>query len=105
MRLKFGVRLAGVKPELAIGMIIVNNQYERAGAELIVTSCNDSTHGSGSLHYAGRAFDCRTKWVMSRESVLPLHDAIRDALGEEWDVVLEDYDGDNEHIHVEWDPK
>jgi hypothetical protein len=31
--------------------------------------------------------------------------AIRDALGDDFDCLLEDHFGPNEHIHAEWDPK
>lgn len=105
MKLKTGVSLRGIKPEVVVGMLITNSQYERSGVELLLTSVNDSRHSSGSLHYAGLAFDCRTKWVMSRETIMPLVESIRSSLGDEWDVVLEDYGGDNEHIHVEYDPE
>ncbi len=105
MKLKAGVSLRNIQPEAVVGMMIVNNCYERSGSELVITSCNDSRHRSGSLHYSGRAFDCRTKWVMARESIGPLFDSIVDSLGSEFDVVLEDFEGENEHIHVEYDPR
>lgn len=105
MKLKGNVHLGGIKPETIVGMLIVQDCYERSGAELVITSCVDSRHKSGSLHYAGKAFDCRTKGVMARETVVPLSLAIREALGPEWDVILEDHDGGNEHLHLEFDPK
>lgn len=105
MKLKGGVKLTDLQPMTVCGMVVVQNQYERTGAELVITSCNDSQHSTSSRHYKGLAFDCRTKGVMAREMVQPLAISIREALGAEWDVILEDWNEDNEHIHVEYDPK
>jgi len=67
---------------------------------LWITSANDSTHMSGSLHYMNRAFDIRIiniiggfeeakKWVIRAKL----------ALGDDYDIILE-----RDHIHVEFQP-
>lgn len=111
MRLKPGVRLAQIVSQIVLGAQIVESVYQRHGYELRITSCNDGTeHKSGSLHYAGKAFDCGTK-ELDPAKIRPadLTIEIRQALGPEFDVVLENEDdrgpSGNEHIHVEWDPK
>jgi UDP-N-acetylenolpyruvoylglucosamine reductase len=65
----------------------------------VLTSANDGQHGFGSLHYAGLAVDVRTHHVTAND-IEPLADTIREALGPQFDVVLEDT-----HIHVEFQPK
>lgn len=100
--------------------MVVGSIYAAYGIEYIITSCNDSKHGDGtlqsSLHYLGRAFDVRTKNVKvyvnsvfnaqltesRKQDILKL---CQDNLGPEFDVLLESKGTENEHLHVEWDPK
>lgn len=107
MRLKVTVSLADVKPQAAIGMAIADSVFKRfLNRELRVTSANDSTHKRGSLHGAGLAFDGGTRehgMNSARKRALVIE--LKAALGPEWDVILESEDGENEHIHFEWDPK
>jgi hypothetical protein len=53
----------------------------------------------GSKHYDGKAFDFRT-WGLSSKQQQEFCDRCAEALGDEFDVVLE-----SDHLHVEWDPK
>lgn len=100
MKLKEGVRILGIRPEVALAMIIVEGVYQEHGYELVVTSGVDGTHSQGSLHYSGGAFDCRTYFVDTDKEVAEIAHKIRESLGDEFDVVVEDT-----HIHVEWQPK
>ena len=84
MRLLEGVKLVGIRPETVIGITAAKWAYEKAGAVLTVTSIVDGKHSRGSLHYVGYAFDCR----------------IRDLSPDQLDIVVED-----DHIHVEYQPK
>lgn len=64
----------------------------------VITSGIDGHHMPGSLHYVGQAFDFRTRHVPAGDqAALVAH--LKDALGEEFDVVLE-----SSHVHIEWDP-
>ena len=72
-------------------------------AECTITSANDSKHSEKSLHYNGCALDFRTKDYAGDKQAL--RDRIKAALGPDFDVVLEALGEDNEHIHVEYDPK
>ena len=99
MRLKAGVRVAGIKPELLIGLRVAESVYKGvANAELVVTSISDGTHKPGSKHYVGLAADLRTS------NVLPLVQdivfALKAQLDADFDIVLE-----SDHIHLEYDPK
>jgi hypothetical protein len=106
--LKAGVSLKDLQPQIVLAMLIVNELLVAKGIKFIITSCNDSTHMKGSLHYKGLAFDTRTHDItlLNRGGYLTsLRDEIKVVLGDEFDVILEDLQGPNEHMHVEFDPK
>jgi hypothetical protein len=107
MRLKPGVSLRGVKPETVAGMHIADGVCNDRFYELVITSVTDGKHSPNSLHYVGYAFDMRTRYAFDmRTRGLPqvlqnnLAADLREALGQEFDVVLE-----KTHIHVEFQPK
>ena len=100
MRIKPGVKIGGASPELAIGLQIMDSVHrELFGKEITVTSICDGKHSIGSLHYRGEAADLRTK-DLEPQSRSQLAQALQQALGADWDVVLE-----KDHIHVEYDPE
>lgn len=99
INLKSGVDLNGLKPEMLMGVMIVASVYEQLGYDCIPTSVNDGEHSIGSLHYVGLAADFRIRHVPESDRET-LHQVIRDALGEQFDAVLEPT-----HIHVEYQPK
>lgn len=105
MAIKSGVKLTDLCPQMALVFPIVQNVYRHhmPTYECTITSCNDSKHGEHSLHYKGRAFDFRTKDYTGDKQLL--RDEIKAALSDEFDVVLEHLGEDQEHIHVEYDPK
>jgi len=106
MRLKPGVRLTGLQPQIVLAAVVVHSIMARSGMECIITSANDSTHGANSLHSRDglcRAMDFRTKNYPFDKRALAQE--VRASLGPDFDVVLEDEGGPNEHMHVEYDPK
>ena len=72
--------------------------------DLVITSGNDGVHMRGSKHYTDEALDFRTK-NLSMIDKYRLTTTLAIRLGKGYDLVLEDKDGPNEHLHVEWDPK
>lgn len=106
MRIKHGVKLAGLVPQIVFASIVVDGIYQQAFCECVVTSGSDSKHGANTLHTRDglcRALDYRTKtYTLSK---LDLVAKVKDALGTDFDVVLENIGEDNEHLHVEYDPK
>jgi hypothetical protein len=101
---KPGVRLADLTPQAAAGLAVVAFVYQHQGAlSCVITSVNDARHSPASLHYKGRAFDVRTKDYIGDKQAL--RDKVAAALGDNFDIVLEDAGGPNEHLHVEYDPK
>lgn len=99
MKLKKGVKLNGLKSEVMIAMIVADTIYKGLGVDFVLTSVCDGIHGKGSRHYSGQAFDCRTRDFGPGGAKKALK-ALKEALGAEFDIVLE-----TNHIHVEWDPK
>lgn len=107
--LKSGVSLRNLQPQVILAMMVVRDYFTDKGIKnFTVTSCNDGTHMKGSLHYEGRAFDTRTHDISltNRTAWLEqMRNDIKNALGNEFDVILEDVGGANEHLHIEFDPK
>ena len=103
MRLKHGVSLKDLTPQMALAAIVVREVYRELDPKCscTVTSGNDSKHGANSLHGKGRALDYRTHDFGGDKQQL-LHE-LREALGPEFDVVLEGEGTPNEHIHAELD--
>lgn len=99
MKLKPGVTLRGVLPEMILGLIIVDSvMWRQFNVDPVITSITDGKHKSGSMHYLGRGADMRIWGIEDKlESVVP---ALKYALGENYDVVQE-----KDHIHLEYDPE
>lgn len=72
--------------------------------DMLVTSGNDSVHARGSKHYTDEALDFRTKHLTTNAKHAWSAELKR-RLGRDFDVILEDEGGPNEHLHVEYDSK
>ena len=79
-------------------MMITAGELLDLGETFMITSCVDGTHGHNSLHYSGLAFDLRTRDLATDPGLVVQR--LREALGAEFDVVLEPT-----HIHVEFQPE
>jgi hypothetical protein len=102
LRLKSGVRLGGVRPEVVVALVITSTIFSESGDDLVVTSLSDGVHSTRSLHYSGAAFDCRIRHVQDVEGRWEdLTRRIQVALGTDFQVILE---RKNAHIHVEYQP-
>ena len=99
MQIKPGVRLLGLQPQMTVALSVAESVYARYGAECVLTSAVDGNHSRASLHYKGYAVDLRI-WNVPQSKRPTLVNDLREALGTEYDVILE-----RDHIHVEWDPK
>lgn len=99
MKIKEGVILAGLDIRMRPVLIAAERIWQKAGHELVVTSGLEGTHSAGSLHYYGLALDFRTHYL-NAEQLPELAEKLREALGPDYDVVIE-----KTHIHVEYDPE
>lgn len=97
--IKKGVKINGVKPEMVLGIIIIQSVFDKHGKTLVITEVTGGKHGYGSLHYSGNAVDIRTRDFTLEETNIIAND-LREALRENFDVVVE-----NTHIHAEYQPK
>jgi hypothetical protein len=101
---KEGVRFRKLLGEIYSIFSILDLVFGNHGVDCVITSANDSSHSSGSLHYSDLALDLRSWVIPSSGEKHILVDEVRQALGLDYDVLLEDEDGLNEHIHLEYDP-
>lgn len=102
---KDGVRWFGMRPELALAITAAISVARNLNADLRVTSCTDGKHSNTSLHYAGAAFDCTLSKGWNGDRAKMFRDTLQHALGEEFDVILEQREsGRPSHIHVEFQP-
>lgn len=99
MKIKPGVSLLGLQPQMIIAVIAANDIWAGLDQELVITSCTDGVHRKGSLHYKGLALDLRTRDFSDADKEKAFAE-LAEALGQAYDTVLE-----STHIHVEWDPE
>ena len=99
--IKPGVDLRGLVPQMVLAYTIAYACYARIapGVDCVMTSASDGAHMLNSLHYGGKAIDLRTRTLTNTQTTQLLQ-AIQDALGSQFDVILEDT-----HLHLEWDVK
>lgn len=97
MRLAPDVRVYGLKTEILLAVMIAARLYDKKGEDFTITSVIEGKHMSGSLHYVGYAFDIRPPMM---SNPIAMQKDIRDALGDDYDVVFEET-----HIHIEFQPK
>jgi hypothetical protein len=102
--LKPGVRIRGLQPEMLLALFVAEHEYSANGRALVLTSALDGVHSAKSLHYQGLAVDIRSKTLTESDQKRRVAGAIAAALGECYEVLLEDEGGHNEHIHIELSP-
>lgn len=104
--IKDSASVRGLAPQVFHAWDVFNELYKDRGySECVLTSGTDSRHGYGSLHYVGLAIDIRSNVLKSVEEKKQILGLAQRALGSEYDVVLEDLGGRNEHYHIEYQPK
>lgn len=101
---KAGVSILGMRPELLIGLLNLQEIFNSIAAPMIVTSCTDGTHGPHSLHYQGLAADIRSQHLSSHEKELVLS-RFQFSQQSQFDFILEQPGHPNEHFHLEFDPE
>lgn len=108
LRLKPGVKLHDLSPQLCIAIVVAEGLYAQHGEDCVVTSCNDSTHRVNSLHAIGHACDLRVHNLhMLSPDLEEFALDLREALGgseSQFDVVLEGLETPSAHLHIEYQP-
>lgn len=96
MRIKFGVRVRGLKPEILLAIAVAREVWAECNETFVITSVTDGRHKEGSLHHTGEAVDLR---LPAKFDKLAMVKELRNRLTSEYDVILE-----TDHIHIEYDP-
>lgn len=99
LKLKRGVVVQGLGTETLLAAVVAQTVYAKHGKDCVITSALDGQHSETSLHYSGNALDLRTRHLDAGQAEA-ITDDLQDALGDDYDVVLE-----GNHIHVEYQPK
>jgi len=101
MELKKGVKLTGVSTELMFGILVADRIWKNHAKILVITEILPTErHRISSAHNTGRAADLRTHYFDNQEEKEEVAQELREAVGENYDVVLHPT-----HIHIEYDPK
>ena len=105
IRLKEGVRVHGIQPEIVFAIAVARDVWLRHSAdELVVTSVIDGKHARPSFHYSGSAVDFRihnVPQVYRAAAVIEL----KERLGPDYEVIHESVGEPNEHVHVHFRPR
>lgn len=108
MKIKEGVDLSALVPEMILACQIIDRIFQDSGADCWVTSGKDGDHHGRPVggdtqdpHYTGKACDFRIAHV-PQDIRLAIIDRIRLELGPEFVVLWESKGAPNEHLHVQW---
>ena len=103
--IKPGVRIHGMCPEIWAGIWIVERVVDKLfGRAIRLTAGIDGKHSNASLHNIGHAADIGAKEFKPEEKQEILNQSLL-ALGMDFDFILEAAGTDNEHFHLEFQPK
>lgn len=98
-------RVIGAQPELVLALEVARAIAESQGVtKVTVAHLTDGTHSVGSLHYVGAAADL-TISPGEDDNYETLANAVRAALGQDFDVLNESRHSSNQHCHLEHQPK
>ncbi|RJP44511.1 hypothetical protein C4587_01870 [Candidatus Parcubacteria bacterium] len=107
MKIKEGVRLAGIRPEMLLALFIWAEICREYGIEAEITGGMEGVHSPGSLHYVFLANDVSRKEPDRIGKTQEMVSKLRFNLNAstvpgkgDYDVVLE-----GTHIHIEFQPK
>ena len=94
MKIKKGVRVGGLQPEMILAIMIVEPISVSFGQDFCITSALDGKHSKTSRHPLGFAVDVRSR-DMTDDARAGL--AMQEALGDEYFVLVE-----RNHIHIQF---
>ena len=96
MKLKEGVKVSGVQPEIILALMVIQPLFDAIDVDFVITSCRDGKHSKNSKHYLGYAVDIRSREMDHLEQVA-LAQAIRKALTPEYYLLIE-----ADHFHLQF---
>jgi len=99
------VRLAGIKPEIILALMLIEPVFNKYGIDLVITAGTEQyypdgrkIHMTGSLHDTGYAVDLRSRDVPDACWTKFTSD-LKASLTSEYDLLYEE-----NHFHLEFDP-
>ena len=101
---KDNVRFKRLRPEIYNLFGGLDSVFSAMNVECVITSANDSSHSANSLHYLDAAIDLRSKHLIAGNKHLMLS-RLQALCGKDYDILLENPGLENEHFHIEFDPK
>ena len=95
-----------LEKEILFAAIDTEPMYAALGLDLVVTSGGEKYKHSAnrSGHYRGDAIDLRTKNLPKTVDKKDFTEKVKRNLGSDYVVLLENFGGPYEHIHVHWSP-
>ena len=96
---------SGVQPRLCLLLAAVANVAQELDWDVIITSAVDGCHKIRSRHYTHEAIDVRSKNFPSPQAKDDFIQAVLLRLGTGYEMFLENVGTENEHFHLEWDPR
>lgn len=102
--IKSGVKLYGIKPEMVYVNGIVQSTFNNLGYGCVATSIVGKQHKDYSLHPSGYAIDYRSKHISDPIMKQTILKELKRNLPC-CDIILEHVGEDQEHYHIEFDPK
>ena len=98
-------RLHGIAPELAFANVVLLGILLKHGAVMTIGHALDGVHARASIHYAGGAEDLSFASTLDLLVRQQIYEEWKHSIGPDFDVLFEDPDGPNEHLHCEFQPK
>ena len=98
-------RVNGLRPELWGAATIAASVWTKYNADFVIVHALDGTHMGASLHYVGAAIDGRMKNIVNPDDRRVAIAALTVALGADYDILYEGEGTENEHVHIEFQPK
>lgn len=102
LALKDGATIEGIKPEILLGVMILESIFTKYTYDLILTEATGGEHMQGSFHYQGLAVDIRSKHLPP-DIKMSILSAGKKRLTNLFDFILEGVGTANEHFHLEYD--
>jgi len=96
MLIKAGVDISRLNREIRRTLPKVQKVLDEWSEELEITSTYEGNHGEGSLHYSNDAYDMG----LPKYNPVGVAANCRTALGKDFDI-----EGEDDHIHIEYDPE
>lgn len=101
--IKPGAKILGIKPEILLGLKIVEKVFSSLGYDVILTEATGGMHMHESLHYVGLAVDLRSKHMLNIDKTTVIAKISSEL--EDFDFIIENEGTEREHFHLEFQPK